>query len=107
MVRPPAKPPIVRLPMWVNVVLVLILLGSCGGGARSAIESPDAVADTVVARLGGGLDGSPPAAPPDVRELCLLLGAVLDGQGKPVGEVFAGEPAMSDCQTAAQQGAAR
>lgn len=59
--RPPG--PIVRLPTWVNVVLVLILLASCGGaGAASSFESDAATKE-------------------DVRDMCRLLGALAQKQG--------------------------
>ena len=58
----PAKPPIVRLKTWVNVVLVLILLASCSGASN--------VSDLVV-QTG---DGSGVASQDEVTDLCRLLG---------------------------------
>ena len=49
----PPKPPIVRLPTWVNVVLVLILLASCGANNNDYGNDPDAsqIANQVVNQL--------------------------------------------------------
>jgi hypothetical protein len=59
-----APGPIVRLPTWVNIVLVLILFASCG----AADETRRAFTD----------DG---ATRDDVRHMCRLLGAVAQKHG--------------------------
>jgi hypothetical protein len=81
--RPPG--PIVRLPTWVNVVLVLILLASCGGaGAASSFESDAATKE-------------------DVRDICRLLGAVAEKQAIDVDAVFESSGGWSECRGVLQQ----
>ncbi|HET8767603.1 MAG TPA: hypothetical protein VFM86_09790, partial [Pedococcus sp.] len=50
----------VTLPTWVNVVLVLILLASCGAAGDSSPTPPSSseIADQVVQQLQNGGDGS-------------------------------------------------
>jgi hypothetical protein len=96
------RPPEVRLPTWVNVVLVLILLGSCSGANDhgSSVDTSQ-IADEVVQRLQG--DGTTTDTPgaiatrEDVRQLCRLLARVAAKQGVDVGRVGTDEP-PSACQ---------
>jgi hypothetical protein len=92
----------VRLPTWVNVVLVLILFASCAGANNSERLSSDRgqVADEVVQRVGG--DGADWRAGglgtrDDVRQLCHLLAQVAAKQGLKAAEIVAGDP-PSACQ---------
>lgn len=107
---PTGPPPVVRLPTWVNVVLILILLASCGGASNDFTgPSSDEIADTVVERLSGQeatgqVDGLTNG---DTLDACRLLGAVLDGQNRKVGDVFDPTDNPSQCQQAAEVGAAR
>ena len=83
-VQPPfqssSKPPVVQLPTWVNVVLVLILLVSCGGANDDdTYVDNGSIANQVVNQLQsqngwGTPDG--PASAAEVEDLCRLLGAV-------------------------------
>ena len=72
----PPKQSAVRLQTWVNVVLVLILLASCGADRLSA----GSVADEVVGRLGTSGSGDSSyadvASREDVLDMCRLLGAL-------------------------------
>lgn len=81
--RPPG--PVVRLPTWVNVVLVLILLASCGGaGAASSFDSDAATRN-------------------DVRDLCRLLDAVAQKQGVDANEVLESSSTGTACLEGVQQ----
>ena len=81
--RPPG--PIVRLPTWVNVVLVLILLASCGGaGAASSFESDAATKE-------------------DVRDMCRLLGALAQKQGVDPDAVVETSGGWTACREGLQQ----
>ena len=95
----PARPPTVRLPTWVNVVLVLILFASCAGANNSERQSSDSgeVADEVVQRLGS--DGTPGglATRDDIRQMCHLLAQVAAKQGLKAAEIVAGDT-PSACQ---------
>ncbi|WP_140739806.1 hypothetical protein [Pedococcus bigeumensis] len=100
----PPKPPIVRLPTWVNVVLVLILLASCGGDRLSA----GSVADEVVQRLGTNGSGDSSyagvASQDDVIDMCRLLGAVAARQKISPSGVMSPD-SVTQCHEAAQQAA--
>jgi len=95
----PARPPTVRLPTWVNVVLVLILFASCAGANNSERQSSDSgeVADEVVQRLGS--DGTPGglATRDDIRQMCHLLAQVAAKQGLKAAELL-GDDTPSACQ---------
>jgi hypothetical protein len=99
----------VTLPTWVNVVLILILLGSCNSARESTIGYPQTdeianqVADRVTNQLRNGTDGSGTVSGADVRDLCTMLGAVLDAQKKKVDDVIPG--AATQCADAARQAA--
>ncbi len=81
--RPPG--PVVRLPTWVNIVLVLILLASCGGvGASSSFDADAATKD-------------------DVRDLCRLLDVVAEKQGVDANAVLEGSSAGTACLEGVQQ----
>lgn len=77
-----------RLPTWVNVVLVLILLVSCGAASRDDVDS-GSVATQVVQELrsdessNGGV-----ATADDIAQLCRLLAAVATKQGVDAAEVL-------------------
>ena len=108
-VRPapdPRRP--VTLPTWVNVVLVLILLVSCGAANDSTPTPPDAgeVASQVVQQLQSDGTGIAPASGEDVQDLCRLMGAVLVGQKQKVDAVV-GADSTTACAEAAREGAAR
>lgn len=81
----PSKAPVVRLPTWVNVVLVLILLVSCGAAGDRA-PSAEQIGNQVSERMVTG-DGSAPSAQ-EVEDLCRLLGAIAVKQGVSVAEVM-------------------
>jgi len=70
------KPPIVRLPQWVNVVLVLILLASCGAAGD---RSPSA--GEIASQVSTGGQSADAASAQEVEDLCRLLGAVAVKQG--------------------------
>jgi hypothetical protein len=98
----PGPPSTVRLPTWVNVVLVLILFASCAGANNSERLSSDSdqVADEVVQRLGGdGADGTAGglATRDDVRQMCHLLAQVAAKQGLKAAGIVAGDT-PSACQ---------
>jgi hypothetical protein len=80
--RPPG--PIMRLPTWVNVVLVLILFASCSAANDSDSFSGDA------------------ATKDDVRDACRLLGAVAEKQGLDVDSVLEGSSSWSACREGLQ-----
>jgi hypothetical protein len=104
--QPSGKPPLVRLPTWVNVVLILILLASCGGDRLSA----GSVADEVVQRLGtsgnGDLSTSGLASQDDVIDMCRLLGAVAAREKISPPEVMSPDT-MTQCHQVAQEAATR
>lgn len=83
----PSRPPAVRLPTWVVVVLLLTLFASC-----SAANRPDPVVDTTEV-LAPSVE--------EVTDLCRLLGAVAGAEGLTLDEVFAGSPG-GECQHAAR-----
>lgn len=86
--RPPG--PVVRLPTWVNVVLVLILLASCGAANKDVAFPPLP-------------DQSEIATRDDVRDLCQLLGAVAEKQGLEPDEVVADTGMPSACREGLQR----
>lgn len=84
----PSRPPVVRLPLWVNVVLVLILLLSCGAANDDDpyVDSggiANEVVDTLQSQSGGGAPAGP-ASSAEVEDLCRLLGAVAAKQKVPL-----------------------
>ncbi len=91
------RPPIVRLPTWVNVVLVLTLLASCSAAGRAG--------DAVDRMIGGAYSGNG-ATEAEVREVCRLLGAVAAKQGIDLEATFA-DGADTTCEAAARQTATR
>ncbi|MGO4342987.1 hypothetical protein [Pedococcus sp. 2YAF34] len=94
----------VTLPTWVNVVLVLTLFVSCGANRdTSSYPQTDEIANQVVNQLQNGTDGSGTVSGADVRDLCKMLGAVLDAQKKKVDDVIPG--AVTQCADAARQAA--
>ena len=97
----PAPDPKVRLQTWVNVILVLILLGSCGSSQLSAGQ----VADAVVDRLGGAAESSGGMGPSseDVVDLCRLVGAQLVKDGVSPATALPSDESISACQMAAQE----
>ncbi len=102
----PPKPPIVRLQLWANIVLVLILLASCGADRISA----GSVADQVAERLGtsgsGGVSTAGLASQDDVIDMCRLLGAVAAReQISPTGVMS--PDSMTQCHEVAQEAATR
>jgi hypothetical protein len=90
------RPPIVRLPTWVNVVLVLTLLASCSAAGQAG----DAL-DQVM----GGAGSGTAATDAEVREMCRLLGAVAAEEGIDLEATFA-DGAHTTCKAAAREGAA-
>ena len=74
-----------RLPTWVNVVLVLILFASCG-----AANNSDSVSGDLPTR-------------DDVRDLCRLLGAVAERQGVDPDEVLVNQGSWTACREGLQQ----
>ena len=102
----PPKPPIVRLPTWVNVVLVLILLVSCGANNDDNRSYPDEsqIANGVVTQLqaqNGWGTPSGPASSAEVEDMCRLLGAVAAKQGVPLTVMNAEE--STRCHEVAQE----
>lgn len=104
----PRRP--VTLPTWVNVVLVLILLASCGAANdnSSNVPSSSEIANEVTQRLQNGSDGTGimPASGQDVQDLCRLMGAVLKAQKQKVDTVVGADSATA-CAEAAREGATR
>src|ERR671912_650091 len=93
---PPAAargPPIVRLPTWVNVVLVLTLLASCS----AASQAGDALNQMI-----GEAESGNAATEAEVREMCRLLGAVAAKQGIDLEATFA-DGADTTCEAAARE----
>ena len=104
----PPKPPVVRLPTWVNVVLVLILLASCGANSNDTSSDPNEsqIANGVVNQLqsqNGWGTPSGPASSAEVEDMCRLLGAVAAKQGVPLTVMDADE--LTRCHEVAQEGA--
>ena len=100
----PRKQSTVRLQTCVKVVLVLILLASCGADRLSA----GSVADEVVQRLGTSGSGDASyagvASQEDVVDLCRLLGAVAAREKiSPAGVMSPGS--LTQCHEAAQEAA--
>lgn len=81
--RPPG--PVVRLPTWVNVVLVLILLASCGAANNAVSFSDDA------------------ATRDDVRDLCRLLGVMAEKEAVDLEQVLADHGSATACREGLQQ----
>jgi hypothetical protein len=105
--QPPSQPPVVRLSTWVNVVLVLILLMSCGA-ANDNDQGLDAggIATEVVNQLesrssSNALDGAVSAA--EVEDLCRLLGAVAAKQKVPL--TVMNQEQLTRCREVAQEAA--
>ena len=86
------RPQIVRLPTWVNVVLVLTLLASCSAAGRAG----DAVNQVI-----NGPESA--ATGPELRDVCRLLGAVAAEQGMDLDATFAGGDADTICEAAARE----
>lgn len=105
--QPPSKPPIVRLPTWVNVVLILILLASCGAANDSdPYVSSEQIADEVVSRLqsrsgAGSPDGLASSA--EVEDLCRLVGAVAAKEKVPL--TVMSQDQLTRCHEVAQEAA--
>ena len=95
----PPTPPTVRLPMWVNVVLVLILFASCEGAsdANGVVSWPQG--GSIVDSTGGA------ASPAEVEDLCRLLGAVAAKQGVPLTVMSSDQ--QTRCHEVAQEAATR
>ncbi len=82
----PSGPPLVRLQTWVNIVLIITLLASCGAAGRAG--------DVVSGVVGGG----DAASSAQVDDMCRLLGAVAQKQGIDLDTVLPngpGEPSSS------------
>ena len=96
------------LPTWVNVVLVLILLVSCGAANDTSPTPPDAgeIASQVAQQLQGDGTGVAPASGEDVQDLCRLMGAVLRSHKQKVDDAV-GADSVSQCAEAARQAATR
>ncbi|XVX20521.1 hypothetical protein ACQP1U_01170 [Actinomycetota bacterium] len=69
--------PEVKLPTWVNVVLILILLASCGSAGDNAV------------RINSNTDES-------LKQVCSVLGAVAKKQGLTAAELQAAMDAAGD-----------
>ena len=91
--NPAVRPPVVRLPTWVNVVLVLTLLASCSAASTAG----DAV-DRLVGSASENL-----ATDADVRDMCRLLASVAAAQAVDLDATFAGGDAAGTCETAARE----
>lgn len=97
--HPEDQRPLVRLPTWVNVVLVLILLGSCGDDARAIRGDSESIADQVVSRLDSPEENAPGLATRnDVKQVCQLLTVVARQNGLDL------STQLGDIPTACQQG---
>ena len=86
------------------IVLVLILLASCGADRLST----GSVADEVVQRLGTSSNGdssSGMALEEDVIDMCRLLGTVLVTGGTAPGRAFPEDGTVSTCEQAALEAA--
>lgn len=106
-VQPPSKPPIVRMPTWVNVVLVLILFASCSA-ANDDDQYVDngGIANQVVNQLQSQNGwGTPegPASAAEVEDLCRLLGAVAAKQKVPL--TVMNQDQQTRCREVAQEAA--
>lgn len=106
----PQQPPqqsVVRLPTWVNVVLILILLASCGAANDSdPYVNSGQIADQVVTRLQSQVGvGSPDglASSAEVEDLCRLLGAVAAKEKVPLTVMSQGQ--QTRCHEVAQEAA--
>ena len=103
----PPQQPVVRLPTWVNVVLVLILLASCSAANDDGpyIDN-QMIANQVVADLesrnGDGLDV--PASSAEVADLCRLLGALAAKEKVPL--TVMDQDQLTRCHEVAQEAAA-
>ena len=106
-VQPSPKPPIVRLPTWVNVVLVLVLFASCSAanddgpyvdGGSVANEVVNRLQQQDISVLPGG-----PASTAEVEDLCRLLGAVAAKQG--VSLTVMNPDELTRCHEVAQEAA--
>ncbi len=91
--RPPG--PIVRLPTWVNIVLLLTLLASCGGANASRSYDSQSVPSQNY--------DSNAATKDDVRDLCRLLGAVAEKQGIDTNDLLQGSTSGTACVEGIQQ----
>jgi len=104
-VQPPTRP-VVQLPTWVKVVLVLILLVSCGGASDRDDVSESQIADNVVQQLqqdsGSGMSAGPASAA-EVEDLCRLVGAVAAKQKVPLTVMDQNE--VTRCHEVAQEAA--
>jgi len=104
-VQPPRRP-VVQLPTWVNVVLVLILLASCGGASDRDDVNESQIADSVVNRLqqdtGSGMSTGPASAA-EIEDLCRLLGAVAAKQKVPL--TVMDQTELTRCHEVAQEAA--
>jgi hypothetical protein len=77
-----------RLPTWVNVVLVLILLASCGGASRNDVDSGSVATQVVQQLQSDQTDNGGVASRDDVTQLCRLLAAVAAKQGVDAAELL-------------------
>ncbi|KRF28880.1 hypothetical protein [Phycicoccus sp. Soil802] len=104
-VQPRSKPPVVRLPTWVNVVLVLILFAACSA-ANDDDQYVDngGIASQVVNQLQSQNGwGTPegPASAAEVEDLCRLLGAVAAKQKVPL--TVMNQDQQTRCREVAQE----
>ena len=106
-VQPPPRPPVVQLPTWVNVVLVLILLASCGAANDSdPYVDTGGIANQVVNDLQSQSGWGTPAGPAssaEVEDLCRLLGAVAAKEKVPLTVMDQDE--LTRCHEVAQEAA--
>ena len=105
--QPSSKPPVVQLPTWVNVVLVLTLIASCGA-ANDDSPSVDSgrIANQVVDQLqsqGGWGAPDGPASTAEVEDLCRLLGALAAKEGVPL--TMMSQDERTRCREVAQEAA--
>jgi hypothetical protein len=100
----PARP-VVRLPTWVNVVLVLILLASCSGARDDLRYSEDDLVQRIAATLEDSDRNSQPGASQlaEIEDLCRLMGAVAAKQG--VSTSVMDPNAFTRCHELAQEAA--
>ena len=91
-----SRPPIVRLQVWLEVLLVIILLATCTVG-----RGPDAnqVADEVTWQLRDGTDRPAVATTDDITQMCRLLAIIAAKEKVDLSQATTdGDPASTACR---------
>ena len=98
----PAGPAIVRLPWWVNVVLVLTLFAA-GTAASNAVDAANQA--RTAANQAGNTMPVGGSADPEVAAMCRLLGVLAVKQGVDLSVAFGEKDPTTNCHTVAQEAA--